>query len=55
MFYENCIYQLGYVVDDNQVGPGVPKAEVSFVINSTELAYPAHREGKNTGSKLGIL
>lgn len=41
MSYVN--YQLGYVVDDNQVGPGISEAEVSFIINSTELTYPTHK------------
>lgn len=39
---ERCLYQLGYVVDNNQVGPGIFEAEVRFIINSTELANSAH-------------
>lgn len=34
-------HQLRDVVDDDQVGPGVPEAEVGFIINSTELADAA--------------
>lgn len=35
-----CLYQLRYVVDDDQVGPGVSEAEVGFVINAAELTDP---------------
>lgn len=41
---KKSLYQLGYVVDNNQVGPGISEAEVSFIINSTELANPAHKK-----------
>lgn len=34
-------YQLGHVVDDDQVGPGVSEAEVGLVVNATELTDPA--------------
>ena len=43
-----CLYQLGYVVDDDQVGPGVPEAEVGLIINPTELTDPAERAGNIT-------
>lgn len=45
---ENGVYQLRYVVDNNQVGPGVSEAEVSFIINSTELTNSAHTQKKHT-------
>lgn len=42
-----CLYQLGYVVDDDQVGPGVPEAEVGLIINPTELTDAAERAGNS--------
>lgn len=44
MSCEYSLYQLGYVVDDNQVGPGISEAEVCFIINSTQLANSAHKK-----------
>lgn len=35
------LYQLRYVVDDDQVGPGVPETEVGLVVNPTQLTDPA--------------
>lgn len=48
-------YQLGYVVDDDQIGPGVPKAKVGLIINPTELTDPAHKKGNITGNITGNI
>lgn len=45
--YVVFLYQLWYVVDDDQVGPGVSEAEVGFIVNPTELTDPADRAGNN--------
>lgn len=47
---ESFLYQLGYVVDNNQVGPGISEAEVSFIVNSTELTNSARKKTHNTGT-----
>lgn len=37
-------YQLGGIVDDDEVSPGIPEAEVSLVIDSKQLTHTRERE-----------